>query len=255
MVLARVNAHLSLQREKRLLKENMRLREDVERITRHDLKSPLNGIINYPYLIKSGGNLSEKQENQLDKIVQLGRKMLNLINISLDLYKMEQGTYTVNQENVNLLDVLAEILDENRIRLKTKQLHIELLVNGNAAAEGDDFFVQGENLLFYSMFSNLFKNAVEASPRRETITIEMSHGEKSSISLHNRGFVPEEIHDTFFEKYTTSGKSEGTGLGTYSARLITETLGGQIALRTSEEDGTAIRIIFPITEDSETSDL
>ncbi len=43
----------------------------------------------------------------------------------------------------------------------------------------------------------------------------------------------------------TAGKSGGTGLGTYSAILIAETLGGQIFLGTSEADGTAVHILYP----------
>jgi len=89
---------------------------------------------------------------------------------------------------------------------------------------------------------------VEASPKKETITVAMNQGEGISISIHNQGAVPVEIRDTFFEKYATAGKSGGTGLGTYSARLIAETLGGQIALDTSEQLETTIHISFPNNE-------
>ncbi len=57
-VLARVQTHLDLQRarktiaaQNRELIETARLREDVERITRHDLKTPLNAVIVYPQTI------------------------------------------------------------------------------------------------------------------------------------------------------------------------------------------------------------
>jgi len=85
---------------------------------------------------------------------------------------------------------------------------------------------------------------VEASPKKETITVAMNQGEGITISIHNQGTVPEEIRDNFFEKYATAGKYSGTGLGTYSARLIAETLGGEISLETLEENGTTIRISF-----------
>jgi two-component system sensor histidine kinase/response regulator len=52
------------------------------------------------------------------------------------------------------------------------------------------------------------------------------------------------MHSTFFEKYTTSGKKGGTGLGTYSAKLIAETQGGRISMDSSEEKGTTIKITF-----------
>jgi two-component system, sensor histidine kinase and response regulator len=251
LVKSRVRNHLqlklaldALKEQNTILEENATLKEDVERITRHDLKSPLNGIINYPQMIKSEGNLSDQQIDRLDKTVQLGRKMLNMINLSMDLYKMEQGSYALNPETLNLLDVFSEIMDESRIRLKAKRLEIDLMIDDKSAAPEDQFMVEGEKLLLYSMLSNLFKNAVEASPRKEKITIAMKREETHTVNIHNQGSVPKEVRDTFFDKYVTAGKSGGTGLGTYSARLIAETIGGQISLDTSEDEGTTISIIF-----------
>jgi len=245
VVLARVKAHLALKREKELLKENMRLREDVERITHHDLKTPLNAILGYPQVMRNDDNLTDEQLKYINRIESSGRKLLNMINLSLDIYKMEQGTYEVESESVDLLQIITEIIEENKIWLKAKRLVIDTLLNGEHITDGDRFFLNGEKLLLYSMLSNLFKNAIEASPKKERITIAMEHGENRSVSIHNQGAVPEEIRDTFFEKYATAEKSGGTGLGTYSARLIAETQGGHIFLDTSEEDGTTIHINFP----------
>jgi nitrogen-specific signal transduction histidine kinase len=56
--------------------------------------------------------------------------------------------------------------------------------------------------------------------------------------------VPEIMRGRFFEKYATSGKENGSGLGTYSARLITEAHGGSIAMTTSEVTDT-LTIVLP----------
>ncbi|ETR72322.1 MAG: hypothetical protein OMM_07573, partial [Candidatus Magnetoglobus multicellularis str. Araruama] len=69
------------------------------------------------------------------------------------------------------------------------------------------------------------------------------------ISIHNKGAVPEAVRENFFEKYTTSGKPNGTGLGTYSAKLIAETLGGSITMASSEKLGTMITLSFPRCSD------
>lgn len=252
ILLSRVRTHIELKEKRDALakmleieRELAKTKEDIERISRHDLKSPLNGIINYPPFIKSQGGLSEKQNDQLDKIVQLGRKMLRMINLSLDMFKMEQGSYEVKAEEVDLIQVFNEIKEDTKTQLKVKRLEIEILIDGVQAGESDRFILGGEKLLMYSMLSNLFKNAVEASPKKEKITLAMSKGEGISVSIHNQGTVPEEIRDTFFEKYATAEKTGGTGLGTYSAKLIAETLGGDISLDTSEEGGTTIKINFP----------
>jgi len=98
------------------------------------------------------------------------------------------------------------------------------------------------------MFSNLIKNALEASPEGAAVTISMDRESSGVVRIHNPGVVPKEIREHFFDKYVTSGKSSGTGLGTYSARLIAETQGGKIALSTSESDGTTISVLLPAAE-------
>ncbi|MCP4752568.1 MAG: ATP-binding protein, partial [Proteobacteria bacterium] len=73
------------------------------------------------------------------------------------------------------------------------------------------------------------------------------------IAIHNAGAIPEEIRDTFFDKYVTFDKMGGTGLGTYSAKLIAETIGGGIGLETSAKDGTTITVRLPIIGTEELS--
>ena len=65
------------------------------------------------------------------------------------------------------------------------------------------------------------------------------------ISIHNSQAVPESVRDRFFEKYSTSGKEKGTGLGTYSAKLMAETQGGAVSFVTSEEQGTTVTVYLP----------
>jgi two-component system sensor histidine kinase/response regulator len=106
--------------------------------------------------------------------------------------------------------------------------------------------VKAEDLLIYSMMANLIKNAIEATPRNETIRIALTKEEKQAIiCIRNRGSVPEKIQVNFSDKYVTDGKAKGTGIGTYSARLIVETLGGSIHMTSSEEKGTKISILLP----------
>lgn len=252
LVKSRVKNHLqlklamdALKEQNDILEENAKLKEDVERITRHDLKSPLNAIIAYPVMMQGDKNLTEEQIDNLKTIGSSGRKMLNMINLSLDLYKMETGTYDVNDVDFDLLSVFREIEEESWVRVLSKRLEVLITVNGLPVDEGSNCICPGEKLLVYSMLANLFKNAVDASPKDEEIAVKVTQTEEIfSISIHNIGVVPSDIQNTFFDKYVTSGKSGGTGLGTYSARLIAETLGGEIGMETSEAKGTIITVCF-----------
>ncbi len=95
------------------------------------------------------------------------------------------------------------------------------------------------------MMYNLLKNAVEHSGTGQKITISLEQDVNANlIVIHNENAVPEEIRNNFFEKHTTSSKKNGTGLGTYSAKLAAETQGGAIDMETSEEKGTTIAIHF-----------
>jgi len=108
------------------------------------------------------------------------------------------------------------------------------------------FIVNWEELLCYSMLSNLIKNAIEASPQGAGVFIHLESADWGYIRIHNSGTVPKSIRDTFFEKYATAGKSGGKGLGTYSAKLIAETQGGSISMDTSETEGTTITVKLPL---------
>ena len=252
-VLARVETHLNQRRMQRRLEEQNQelteaasLREDVERITRHDLKTPLNAIIGFPRIMMMDENLSAEQTEYLKMIEESGLMMLEMINLSLDMFRMERGVYQFQPVPVNVSQVIRRIINDTEPLVTAKRLSVKILINGKAAGSEEGFSAHGEELLCYSMLANLIKNAFEASPERGRITVELADEEEMSvIRIHNRGAVPGNIRDRFFDKYVTSGKESGTGLGTYSARLIAETQGGSIHLDTSEEKGTTVTVRLP----------
>ena len=253
IVRARVKNHLelfaareSLKQQNAVLAENIRLRDDVERITHHDLKNPLNAILSIPKLLIEDKNLSTEQIDMLRMIEASGYRMLDIINSSLDLYKMETGSYKVRLVPVNLFEVITQIQSDMQHLVKANNLSIQILLDGRAVTDtAARFIVHGDKMLFYSLLANLIKNAIEASPANETVQISFDSKEGRQIAIQNKGVVPEDIRDKFFEKYATAGKEGGTGLGTYTAALITKTLGGTIRFESNQDIGTAIHITLP----------
>jgi len=250
---ARVRTHLKLrsaldelEKQNRIIGENARLRGDIEQITRHDLRGVLTAVIGCPDLIRAEGHLSEKQQKHLNNIVRSGYKMLSMINLSADMYKMEKGIYQFKPVLFDVLPILADISDEHRNLIQEKQLSVRIMLNGSILNNIDEFFVSGDKLLFYSMLSNITKNALEASPEGEEIKILLENENQVNIRIHNVGVVPRQIRDRFFDKFVTAGKEKGTGLGTYSARLIAETQGGTVQVKTSEFEGTEVTFSFPL---------
>ena len=226
-------------------KKAERLREDVERMTRHDLKSPLTAVLTLPQLLRRDGNLTERQADMLSLMQHAGYRMLNMINQSLDLYRMERGVYELSPDKVDMLSIVDNIAGELHGMLEASRLSLSVLVRGAPRAPGDAFVVRGEEMLLYTMLSNLVKNALEASPEGARVTVDMREGATLDVAIANEGAVPVRIRDCFFEKYATAGKKDGTGLGTYGARLIAETHGAKIAMTTSEQAGTTVTVSFP----------
>jgi len=262
IVRARVRNHLALklalekiegqkqkiEEQNRELMQAARFRENVERITRHDVKTPLNSIIGFSQLLMADDNLNADQQESLATIEDSAYRILNIINLSVDLFRMEQKTYPLHPVPVNLVQVIEKITVESGGLIRGKELKLRTLMQGNPVCEQDYFYAKGEELLYYSMLANLIKNALEASPDRETVTISLNKNpqtEESIVTIHNKGAVPEEIRDRFFDIYVTAGKKNGTGLGTYSARLIAETLRGSVHMATSEENGTTLTVRVP----------
>lgn len=66
------------------------------------------------------------------------------------------------------------------------------------------------------------------------------------IVFKNKGVVPFNIRQRFFDKYAGSGKQRGTELGTYSAKLLSEAQQGSIELAVSDKDNTTtITVVLP----------
>jgi CheY-like chemotaxis protein len=253
VVRARVKNHLELRaarqelaRQNEALKEAAKLREDVDHIMRHDLKAPLTGIIGLPQIILEEGGLGDNQAMLLRLIEENGLKMLSMINLSLDLFKMERKTYTICPEPVDMAAMARRLFTEFAPLAGFNQLSFVLTLAGQPAEPAQAAMVSGERLLLYTMLANCVKNAVEASPAGATVAVDIRPGDPALISIGNRGVVPPGVRHCFFEKFTTEGKTGGTGLGTYSTRLIAETHGGFVRMETSDEtDATLVTLSLP----------
>lgn len=174
-----------------------------------------------------------------------GARMLRMIDLSLDLFKMETGVYCLKAEPVDLLAVIRRIVAELGPIVASKELTLAVSVDG-APGNGRTFMVHGDELLCHSMLANLIKNAVEASPEGEIVGISLGReAAGSEILIRNKGSMPADMRARFFEKYATSGKPGGTGLGAYSARLIAETHGGAVCLDTPRPGETTLKVFLP----------
>ena len=239
-----VELHRELQADYDEMMELERLKEDVERITRHDMKGPLAGVIGLVQGLADAANLTEEQREQMRMVEETALQVLDMINLSNELFKIETGRFVLNPQEVKVAHIIRRIAELSRRTFAVKDLTIAVATPRGVS--DDQLLASGDSMLCYSLFQNLIKNACEAAPDSSHVTITIHGGAPMRITLENQGVVPAAIRETFFEKFATAGKPGGTGLGTYSAKLLTEAQKGTIAMETSDEKNqTRITLTLP----------
>jgi len=217
------------------------LREDMERISRHDLKTPLNAVINLPLLLMDDHNLDPEQVTRLRMIHDAGLRMLEQIDRSLTLYRIESGGYTLEPRPVDLTALVMQVAGD--LDAMSAALAVNVLVD----AWPRPVVASGDPLLCRTMLGNLMKNAVEASSKGGEVLVGLKAvGGQAVVFVHNASSLPEAQRAGFFQKHPSSAKPGGAGLGTYSARLSAEAQHGGIGLESSETEGTTITVRLPL---------
>jgi len=220
------------------------LKDDVERITRHDLKAPLVGVLGLIQGVIEAGALSGSMLEQLQMAEEASLRTLSMITLSAELYKIETGRFVLDPKPVALVKILKRISAIARKTFAIKGLAIE--VDTSSCMDESALDSIGDEMFCYSLFENLLSNACEAAPDNSRLEITVLGDNPRCVAILNKGVVPAQIRERFFEKFVTAGKQGGSGLGTYSARLLVEAQNGSIAMETSDEtETTIVRVTLP----------
>lgn len=239
-----VELHKQLQADYDSMLEAARLHEDVEHITRHDMKGPLAGVIGLVQALADDTSLSRTQVGQLRLVEESALQLLDMINLSSELFKIESGRFKLNAKPIMIGDILRRTVEISRTTFAEKHLIIAVDTDGPANTEIPKAL--GEAMFCYSLFQNLIKNACEAAPEKSRVTVTLFDESPLRIMITNKGAVPAEIREQFFDKFVTHGKQGGSGLGTYSAKMLAEAQNGAIALEVSDTDDlTTITVTLP----------
>ena len=221
--------------------EMARLRDEVDHMTRHDIKGPLAGALDLVRgLIRESAD-SPAQASQLALIEETVSSILNMVNLSSDLLKIETGTYTLNAAPVELLPIVQSVAELQKRVFSSKEVSLEVRGVGGAPLR-----ILGDATLCYSAIQNLLKNAFEASPNGANIMLSLEDTNPVRLAILNKGVVPAAIRDRVFEKYVTHEKPGGTGLGLYSARLLCRAQRGDIELLVDDaSNSTTVVVTLP----------
>lgn len=230
-----------------ILERKIETQDIANRLAEHDMRNRISSMVSISDIL-SKSELSEKQRQWVIMLKNIGNDTLRLLSSSKDFVQMERGTYEPEITNFDLVASVANQTIELRDLIDSKKLSIEMIDSQGKHLEPseNELFIKADKFYLEHLFHNLLKNALEASPNDQVITIELSIQESIFAKVSNKGMIPEVIRESFFEKYTSSEKERGTGLGTYIAKLITQVHDGNISFTTDEEEGTCIKVEIPI---------
>lgn len=227
-------------------RQQMQLREEMERIARHDLRSPTANIVGMSRILETEAGLSENFQPLASIVRKTSERMIRQIDTSLTLIRLETDSLKADAHPFNLYSAISAAIGDLSQLVEDKNLDIVSEYEDDPLTEESIIVCYGEASLIITMFSNLLKNAAEAAPENTTVNIKITEDSQYiTTKIHNMGAIPASIRETFFDRYTTYGKDNGTGLGTYSARLIAGASGGDISFTTSDEKGTTLITTIP----------
>lgn len=200
--------------------------ENYMHILTHDLRSAMGPILGFSDLLKEDEYSPEEVKNFAGIINDSGRKMLALMEGYLLLKKIECGQAVLSKKPKTIFEIIEEI-KKIFVGLKNNGCNLRVISSSLLLGSIDFGFFQKtilmDDVLFNSLITNLLNNAIEEATRRDKLINVDIHKEDDHLilSLTNSGEIPHDIQSRLFQKFV-SGKSGGTGIGLYSAKLIAE---------------------------------
>lgn len=246
--LANLLATVNLQRDLQANYDNMlalsRLRDSVDELIHHDLKSPLTAISAMLQRLSQDKNCPKDWRAKLIAIDDLTLQSINTINLSSEIFKIETGRFILKPERFSAHGLVKQVLQSMHVAFHHKQLIAFQFPDEDPNGQFD---VLADPTLTYSLLLNLVKNAFEASTLRTKVAIHLSIEQGNVvIQIENSGVVAEHIRPRFWDKYVTTQKGEGVGLGTYSARLLAKAQGGSTQLQVDDlQHKTIVTVCLP----------
>ena len=239
-----VDMRRKLQLDYDAMLDAARMREEAENITRHDIKGSLAGIAGMVQSLADDDTMHPKHAAQLRLVQQTAQQVINMVNLSGELYKIEMGRHKLKAVAVDIGDILRRIVDLSRAGFAAKQLTISIDADTPVGTELPK--VAADAMLCYSLFQNLIKNACEAAPPGSRVEVLLRDESPLRILISNMGAVPPELRERFFDKFATSGKAGGSGIGTYSAQLLARAQNGSISMVTDDANNcTTLTVSLP----------
>ncbi|GHA16034.1 hybrid sensor histidine kinase/response regulator [Devosia pacifica] len=209
----------------------------------HELRTPLNAVMGYAQILERDRNLPENRVGSVQVIRRSAEHLSGLIDGLLDISKIEAGRLQVYSNEINIHELLDQIVDMFHLQAKAKGLEFR-----HHRSPALPAVVRTDEKRLRQILVNLLSNAIKFTPSGHvrfdveyrmqiaSFRIEDSGDGIAAADLEHifEPFVRGEAQRTRF--------APGLGLGLTITKLLTETLGGEISVESTQGSGTTFQV-------------
>lgn len=214
----------------------------------HEIRSPLNVVLNMSNLIKEefNGGLTQDQLRFFNGIELAGKRIIRTVSLILNLSELQVGTYRPVFKDVNLLtDVFDKIREEYSQKAKEKGLGFNIYCDMPATR------VFGDLHSINQIFVNLVDNAIKYTNHGE-INLFINRDQEGNlyVSIEDTGIgISYEYMNMIFEPFTQeergySRRFEGSGLGLALVKKYCELNNAKITVESRKGKGSKFTVSF-----------
>jgi signal transduction histidine kinase len=231
-----------------------RLYEDAARASRlksefvstmsHELRTPLNVIMGYSQLLGQTLPSDPETTRALDAVRRSSLELLDLVEATLDLGRLEAGRDSVREESVRLRDLFDELARE----MAPVPRAGGVLLSWDA---GDTTTIVVDRRKLKTVLKNLVGNALKFTPAGSVRVEARMAGVACRLRVTDTGIgIRPEDQELVFEMFRQADSSDsrrhgGTGLGLYIVRQLLRTLSGSIDLESRPGYGSTFTVTLP----------
>lgn len=218
----------------------------------HDIRTPLNGIIGFADLAYQEHDQVTKQQ-YIDKIRISSELLLDLVNDTLELSRIESGKQVIENEKIDARILVRNIMVT--LRPMADEKGIKLILDKE---KFPDKLLWSDKLKLQKIFLNLLTNAIKYTPKGGTVWITAEvldppiDGFNNRIIVKDNGIgMSEEFMTRLFEPFAQEHRKEaknvfGTGLGLSIVKRTVDFMGGRISVKSKIDQGTTFTVDLPV---------
>jgi len=217
-------------------------------IASHQLRTPMTSIMTYSHMLNQGygGELNGNQKMLTESIIVSSEQMVSLINNILLISRLQNGDDNVRDSDGTLLDVFNTLQVELGPRFREKHLDFEAVYSDRVKK------VRCNKFLVHEILSNLLTNGLQYTLEGKITMKAVAKGNQVKFFVHDTGIgIPQEYIPRIFNQFTRADNAfkvfnEGTGLGLYVIKIITDLMNGKIDCSSELGKGTTFTVTIPI---------